>query len=101
MPQRQPSMPLRRRANGIGKVAVWEWSRGVLTDPADPTGSDPDIHAVFGACGIKLPGAEHWLFHSHRLSRRCRPAATVSSRQVPVGGALIAAARNVIAQRRA
>jgi hypothetical protein len=30
-------MHLRRRANGIGKVAVWEWSRGVLTDPADPT----------------------------------------------------------------
>ena len=45
--------------------------------------------------------AEPALLHGHRLSRRNRPVATVSSRHVPVGGALIAAVRNVIAQRRA
>ena len=37
-PQRQLVMCWCRGVNGIGKFAVWERSRGVLTDPADPDG---------------------------------------------------------------
>jgi hypothetical protein len=71
--RRQPSIRLRRRVNGTGKVSVWERPRGVLADPADPDGPDspfPD-RAPTGHPEFPVRNIEHVIGFGFPLGLHC------------------------------